>query len=601
MAAPVTPSRTAPLFNAATTALPYTFRATCVDADQANTAVYLRLKTPARKLITIVPMVRSGSDYTYAVRAPGTSHVINFKVTGTPASGYWTASLFGASVVIPWNASAADIQTALEALPDINAGDVLVSGRMVETGGVTITMRNNRAGVGYLMHTYLGWWAVSNIRNSAGTTLTTTRTIVTQGTGDLPNVGNGAHQDWYWDAISVRNGVYAGDTTDGRQAATGGDWPFWYSAAPALTVTRPTAAQVFTGTAPLFQWTLDLTNSSPIVYQEINYVDAVSGDSVFFWATDPVRPDGTTPSLPSGVKRVISGDTDTREYRLPHGILRNTKSYRAGFRVINTAGQEAFTNPTFSIAFTPPAAVSGFTGTPSTSRSYIDFSWTASAVSNFTNYEIRYRAASGTWGDSSDTRVWPSDPANTDAATQATTSYRSLEIPFGTDIVVGHFVRTTVVGEELISVAAEWTPPGGRIDGRGMTVISQTVPGNRAYAILPYRRLRSLPRNFTREPHTPWGRALPVVLTDRAFDKSLDCSYPILWDTDPNYGTTYRATLDALDTLCQTTQTLLYRDAMGERFYCVIMPPLNVDEDEEFRYSEIGVKLLQQDPPGDLQ
>ncbi|HEU0163740.1 MAG TPA: hypothetical protein VFQ54_01775 [Thermomicrobiales bacterium] len=591
---PVVPNRTYPLYTSdPITSLPVTFTATCVDAtDQANTHVYAAITTRNNKIITIKDMTRSGSNYSTSVRAPGTSHKINFKpVSGVPTSGYWVARLFGAqSNPIPWNASASDIAATIEALPDLNEGDTLVSGRMVDPGGVTITLRGNRVGVGYLMDYNVGWWATSRLKVGS-TSVDIVHTIVTQGTGDIPDVGNGGHGDWYWFAFSYRaggDGRYSGGATNPRQADRTDPWPWWYSNAAGLTLTRPDGSDpTFAGRAPLIQWAINQTNSSRIVYQEVNIVDVDLGKSVWFWATAPTRPDGTS----TGTDRKLcdfSGDLDDREYRTPY-VLHHLHNYRCGVRIFNDAGQVSFVDHTFSIVFTAASPVSSLTAFATNTGSYIDFSWPAYTVSGFDGYEIRYRHASDAWGDASDTTVWSSGSTADD---MALTSVRVMEFPLGVPIVFGHFVRTIAAGENLISNPREWTPPSGTLGLYGVTVISETVSPRR-YVVFPYRQPRAIAVNFDIDDRVPWGQELPIVQRSDTFFQGITCTYPLLYGNDPNV-----AAINDLDTVAtykqmsKSLQLKLYRDGRGNMIYGHIKP-WNTNEPEDQRITEISLDFIE--------
>src|SRR6185437_15616395 len=484
-------------------------------------------------------------------------------------------------------ATTAQIQAIVDALPDINPGDALVTGRPVDPGETTIQMRNNRAGVSYLMHSQLGWWMTAGYRNSSGTTLTITRTIVTQGTGHITAGAYSGRGRWYWYVVSYRDGdlIYSGGSTTFRQAGQAGKWPWWYSQPATLTVSRPDATDpAFDGTAPLFQWAIATDASTPIAYQEINYVDDVTNQSVWFVATSPARPDGSVPPVTDTTLKT----TDV-QYRLPHNILKNPKAYRAGFRVYNEAGQESFVDRDFSITFTPPSAPATFTGSVSADGAYADLAWTASTATGFAEYRLAYRLADAAWDGSETTFITFSD--------STVVGYRSLELPLNTPIVVGIFVHTVVSGSDLYSVAKEWTPPGGKILNRGIsgTVLSQTTGSGRTYVVRPGRDTRSIPRIFNRTARTPWGAQLPVIYRDKAYGKSFTATYHILWD-DPVFGTTVQDQLAALDILCQTRQVLLYRDGLGERFYCVLTSFVPTD-DVDYRITHVALTGLQVDPP----
>jgi hypothetical protein len=72
----------------------------------------------------------------------GTSEVQTLTVNGTPTGGSFKLKFQGrTTAAIAYNANAAAIQAALEALPNIGAGNVAVAG----TGPFTVTFQGNLA------------------------------------------------------------------------------------------------------------------------------------------------------------------------------------------------------------------------------------------------------------------------------------------------------------------------------------------------------------------------------------------------------------------------------------------------------------------------
>jgi hypothetical protein len=79
------------------------------------------------------------------VPSNGTNEVQTINTTGTPTGGTFRLSFEGfVTAAIAFNAAAAIIQAALEALPSIGAGNVVCAGGPLGTGAVTATFQGNR-------------------------------------------------------------------------------------------------------------------------------------------------------------------------------------------------------------------------------------------------------------------------------------------------------------------------------------------------------------------------------------------------------------------------------------------------------------------------
>jgi hypothetical protein len=94
--------------------------------------------TLERKLKSGIPLGKNAATGLYEPYAAVTNEVQTATITGAPTGGTFTLTYSGqTTTAIPYNATAAAVQSALEALSNINPGDVTVTGA---TGGpYTIT------------------------------------------------------------------------------------------------------------------------------------------------------------------------------------------------------------------------------------------------------------------------------------------------------------------------------------------------------------------------------------------------------------------------------------------------------------------------------
>lgn len=592
MAGPVVPNRTYPLHNATLEPPLPTFRAECIDAYQDEVRVYIRFWTEAGRIITIQEMAHAGGgEYTYTPEEPTTSQVMTIVCDPTPVTGAWAIGLFATRTTeLPYDASTSAIQAAVDSLPDLNRGDVVVSGRLVEPGGVTLSLRSNRGGIHYLQSYDHGWFAHRlGLRDGNGNLITPNLDITTPGVGTLPGLGTHGYGEWWWDVISYRveaatsqeGRLYSGDTSNPRQAASGGQWPFWYSVPPVLTVERPAQSENFDGTAPLFRWTVDTGSPRvPVTYQEIYYTETTNGDAVYAWATDSVRPTDNAPHIT--LPRDTGGDPTAREFRLPRSILVNSPTeldrYRASFRVVNGAGQQAVIHRDFDIWFQPPQTVTGFGGQLSADRSYMDLSWNRTPDPQFVRYRI---TAEG--GQLPETELFATEDVDE-------LEHRTFLFPYNTDVTFRAYAEASTNGEHQVSEPAVWTT---HVSTPGTTVLSETV-FPRHHALLPGRRTRNVIPQAKRDIGDRWNQEFPTIRGSRAFNRSVQTVYPLYEAADV---AAQMATIATLETMYAGKETLLYRDGYG-RVYAVQIVDMDETDPEDFRYQEVGLTLEQVAMPG---
>lgn len=92
--------------------------------------------------------IPTGAEIFYSgVPTNGTNEVQRITVTGTPTGGTFTISWSGqTTAAIAYNATAAAVQSALEALSNIGVGEVAVSGGPLPGAVVNVTFQNGLGG-----------------------------------------------------------------------------------------------------------------------------------------------------------------------------------------------------------------------------------------------------------------------------------------------------------------------------------------------------------------------------------------------------------------------------------------------------------------------
>lgn len=99
-----------------------------------------------------VPLIdlgeKAGASTLVVPTYPGTNEVQTVTITGTPTGGTFTLTFAGqTTAAIAFNASAANVVSALEALSNIDAGDVSATGGALPGAAVVVTFAGRYAGI----------------------------------------------------------------------------------------------------------------------------------------------------------------------------------------------------------------------------------------------------------------------------------------------------------------------------------------------------------------------------------------------------------------------------------------------------------------------
>ncbi|MET7395612.1 hypothetical protein ABZS66_19190 [Dactylosporangium sp. NPDC005572] len=120
----------------------------------------------------------------YAPYGGSSEEVQTVTITGTPTGGTYTLTFNGqTTAAIPYNATAAQVKTALEALSTIGAGNVTTAGGPHPGTAVTVTF------VGTLANTNVAQMTANSAGLTGGSTPTVTVTTTTAGGTELGSAG----------------------------------------------------------------------------------------------------------------------------------------------------------------------------------------------------------------------------------------------------------------------------------------------------------------------------------------------------------------------------------------------------------------------------
>lgn len=300
----------------------------------------------------------------------GVNEVQRITRGGTVTGGTYTitvpANTRGAqstTAAIQWNADATAIRTALEALPNVGAGRVSVTGGPLSTAttvDITFLME--------LSATDLTQITVTS--SLTGTTPTLTPSTVTAGVnGDWSGF-----QTLQWRALA----------SDGTSSSAYSSYAtFLYGAGPAVTVTAPADEATVATSGYRVTWTVP-SGGPQVKYRVV--VTWVNAQNV------PI-----TTELPHDSGEVTSTNLF---YDIP-AILRNGRRYQVVVTVTNATPLSGSSQAQeFQVTFTPPAAPTGFVATPEalhagSGSDAVRLNWNAVATTGtFVAYDL-YRTALG--------------------------------------------------------------------------------------------------------------------------------------------------------------------------------------------------------------
>ena len=149
-----------------------------LDAD-AVLAVYTDGNIPSGACLALVTATGR-----YAPYGGSSEEVQAVTITGTPTGGTYTLTYSGqTTAAIPYNATAAQVRIALEALSNIGAGNVTTSGGPHPGTAVNVTF------TGALANTNVAQMTASSASLTGGTSPTVTVTTSTAGGADLGSGG----------------------------------------------------------------------------------------------------------------------------------------------------------------------------------------------------------------------------------------------------------------------------------------------------------------------------------------------------------------------------------------------------------------------------
>ena len=458
----------------------------------------------------------------------GANEVQSVSISGSPTGGTFTLTFEGQTTAgIAYNATAAAVQSALEALSNIAVGDVSCTVGPLPGTAVTVTFTGD---LGLSNRTEM---TANSAGLTGGSSPTASVTTTTGGIdGDLATFAT-----YKWDAYSYDGTLYSGDQTVEASATKSSEATFIYAEGPTVSVTAPTDNQVITTANLAVTW----TTTDQQKYRVYIYAN---GTSTVVYDSGEITSTTSSATVPSGYLR------DNTEYDLVVWVQNSTP----------LDGSSATRN--FSVNYTEPDAVANFTAT---------------AVAITTDlWESAYRL---TWDQTTySTNVWQEYTIRRSAATGLDTASIILAritaptqvsyidyIPQSGVVYTYSITQDILTGLDTLTSAAATATPEDAIALGGVVLVSVDNPGS-VRVNLKHTRERDHGRDIDEAVYQPLSGAAPTTVRSAAYVKNATFDARLFAD-DEATAAARRNELVACD---ESRDTFCYRDDKGRKYFCTL-------------------------------
>lgn len=448
----------------------------------------------------------------------GTNDVQTITTTGVPTGGTFTVAVDGATTgTIAYNASAATVQTALQALSTVGANLTCTGGPL--PSGVICTWNTNYAST-YKNIFVLGANSLTGGASPAPVFAHTTPGVIS----DLAHFGTYA-----WDAA-------------GNDGTLQGSYPtqatFIYGNGPVVAISAPAANSTQTTSSPTVTWTA----TGQVKYQI----------QIYLTGTQTLVYDSTL--ITSGVQSVA----------IPGGFLHGSPSttYDMTISVTNATPLTGTASESFTVNYTAPTSNTNFRATPTLAgldalASSVLCSWDQSVYGAgvFVQSIVDRRLAGTAAGDVSQVTLLKATSLSTvafvDYLPVADTSYTySLrqQVTQGTDVTESGRVEAQT-SVSLVGI-----------------VLCAATNGGTYRAVLSYASTRAYDHHQDTATLVPWGASQPTILIGTQNYQTLTGSFTLVADsaaTAANYIANLRAMYAQRLIVC-------VRDERDRRFFAVM-------------------------------
>lgn len=511
---------------------------TCTDSDDdtgTGFVVYARIKDSAGTVLKTRAMTYdSGSGRWEYQTVVGANEVQVVTITGSPTGGTFTLTYSGQTTAgINYNANAAAVQAALEALSNIAVGDVVCTGGSLPGTAVTCTFG------GALGLTNLSEMTASGAGLTGGSSPAVAISTTTAGVdGDIAS-----YATYRWDAYGYDGTLYSGEASSSTDATKSSESTFVYALGPTVTITAPSSSTVTTASL-LVQW----TTTSQVKYRIYLYDE--TGDTLIY---------------DSGV--VVSG---TSSATIPSGYYHNDTSYQLIVWVEDSTPLSGESSAMLlDVDYVEPDAVTNFAALavpigndPNGWTTAIRLTWdpTDYGTDVWQRYEITRSAASGV--DASEI-LWAQITSPIQTAITDYTPVNDVEYTY----TIRQIILTGLDELESEAVTALETAEFGGV------VLADVSDPDALRSALRYTQER--PHSFDRDEtiYQPLSGAKPTTVRSRTYAWATDYKAKLV-DDEWSTAAEKRAELMRLDA---NLGTLCHRNEKGDKYFCT-MPRCDISD-----------------------
>lgn len=374
--------------------------------------------------------------------------------------------------------------------------------------------------------------------------------------GDMASAGT-----FYWDSYAFDGTFYSGGNTVLGAGALSEMRSIQYTAGPTVTMTAPTADQVFNTPTPLIDWGFTSQQRFQVtifqVYSEFTSIRA--GESP-----------GDTRTIYQSPEIVSA----TTAHRVPNGYLEDDETYHVVVTAWNTTGQRGDSvDVRFSVNTSVASQITGFqvfahTVGQESEPTAVEFHWDQTVYTSlqFDRYRIMERVLDEGLFDADDETAGK-NRVIAELDSPSITSYIHYFPPADANVVYS-IKQLVTIDDGSGNLTEQVSAPVYQelaIPFQQTIINSIEFPVSRRLA-LPYREERGISYpNSDPELIPIWGEGAPWAIEDDTFYREVSGEYVIIGNEVNRL-----ATIRAMELLKKTGGPMVYRDGRRHRWYGVI-------------------------------
>jgi len=388
-----------------------------------------------------------------------------------------------------------------------------------------------------------GFLVKCRIKDSNGSVIATRSMTLRSGTSDTweyqtTSADLATFGTYKWDAYSGDGTLWSGEATAEASAAKSAEATFVYSQGPQITHVAPANGATVTTHTPTYQWSVTFSGGATQVAYRVQVYR--SSDNLLVYDSGLIN------------------NTTATSHAQPSGYLRNGETY---YRIVsvtdsnNLTGQS--TPASFTVSYTPPAAITGFTASPHYGRfdtvpSAVRLAWDASQITGFDSYVLGRREA----GADPDSELILAR-----IASQSQTTFIDWLPASGVAYV---YAIRQIQNVGLDQVASDRAEQQAQIDLDGAVVCLAASGDERVALALVEDRGREQASDLEILP--VWGESAPLAVFGTLDYATISGTFRLA----AGRSLVPAELLAALHDLRAARAPLCYRDERGRKLFCVI-------------------------------